>query len=303
MGEVWHFPHAAPIRRGNKTLIMGIINMTPDSFSGQNASENGGQAVDLALEMLQGGADCIDIGAESSRPGATPLTAEEEMKRLGDIVQRLRKQTTCPISVDTYHPATAAFALSQGADIINDITALRGGWEEERVANREMASLIAESGAHAVLMHMPCSPGKMREEIRYPQGVVETVRGFLAERVQFAVDMGIGRERLWLDPGYGFGKNFRQNSELLIRQEETRMKGLPILAGLSRKRIVGESLRRLGEEDDKRLEGSIALAVMARMNGAEMVRVHDVGETARALAVIDAVSELDDRRKHGSSHS
>lgn len=286
IGTVWRFPFAKPTPRGKKTLVMGILNMTPDSFSGKNAAASTAEAVDLARRMLDDGADMIDVGAESSRPGARALTAAEEMSRLGNVVARLRERVDCPLSVDTYHPETAEFAMNQGADIINDITALRGGWSAGDSANARMAETAAKTGAHVVLMHMPCSPMEMAEERVYPDGVVRVVAGFLRERILFAEKMGVKRERLWLDPGFGFGKNFSQNRDLLLDLEQCRLDGLPLLVGLSRKRMVGDALN-VGVE--ARLEGSLALAVIAATRGADAVRTHDVPETTKALAMTDAV--------------
>lgn len=282
----WRFPFAKPMPRGKKTLVMGILNLTPDSFSGKNAAASATEAVDLALKMVDDGADMIDIGAESSRPGAQALTAAEETARLGDVVACLRARVDCPLSIDTYHPETAAVVMRQGADIINDITALRGGWSADDLSNPRMAEVAAKTGAHIVLMHMPCSPAEMTGETSYPNGVVREVAEFLRERISFAMKMGVQRDHLWLDPGFGFGKDFSQNRDLLLDLEQCRLDGLPLLVGLSRKRMVGEALN-AGVEG--RLEGSLALAVIAAMHGAEVVRVHDVAETAKALAMTDAV--------------
>lgn len=285
----WRFLYANPLKRGSKTLVMGIVNMTPDSFSGQNAASMADNAVELALAMLAEGADIIDIGAESSRPGALPISAEEETSRLGDVVAQLRRRTGNPISVDTYHPETAYRALNQGADIINDITALRGGWDKSSLASRKMGKLVADTGAHVVLMHMPCPPQDMTGKTAYPHGVVRDVVSFLSERIRFANDLGIEKEKIWLDPGFGFGKDFAQNRELLLRLGEIKIDDLPLLAGLSRKRMVGDAL---GADSNDRLEGSLALAVVAAMNGAEIIRVHDVKETAKALTMLDALRPL-----------
>ncbi len=281
----WRFRRADPIRRGVKTLIMGIVNLTPDSFSGRNAVPDPAAAAALALDMIRNGADMIDIGAESSRPGAETITAEEETSRLGDVVARVRAETGVPISVDTYHPETAAAVLDQGADIINDITALRTGWGRADRHNTVMAKLAADTDAHVVLMHMPAAPGAMQNDPEY-RDVTAEVKEFLQERVELAERVGITRERIWLDPGFGFGKNFHHNRELLIRLGEFQDMGYPVLVGLSRKRMIGDALDLPPEE---RLEGSLALAVIASLTGADAVRVHDVKETARAVAMADAI--------------
>ena len=236
--ERWEFPHAAPIAKNGKTLIMGIVNMTPDSFSGRNAAPSVDEAVALALEMIADGADIIDIGAESSRPGAQTLDPGEEAARLGEVVARLRAATDVPISVDTYHPETARMVLGQGADIINDIAALRCGWDEKSVRD-DMARVIADFNAHAVLMHMPAPPARMQEKIEYSDIVAE-VREFLVERAEFAERHGIRRDRIWLDPGFGFGKDFSGNRELLRNLSVFAETGYPLLVGLSRKRMIAD---------------------------------------------------------------
>ncbi len=281
----YRFPHARPISAPHKTLVMGIVNITPDSFSGRNAAASPEAAVDLALRLAGDGADIIDFGAESSRPHATALTADEEIARLGDAVRRLRAESGVVISVDTYHPETAAVVMEQGADIINDITALRGGWGRADRHNTEMAAVAAASGAHVVLMHMPSGPetGLVDEGYR---DVVAEVRDFLRERIELAERSGIARERIWLDPGYGFSKDFESNRQLLLGLPSILDLGYGVLCGFSRKRMVGDAL---GLPADERLEGSLALAVMAAMFGAQMIRVHDVKETARALRMVDAV--------------
>lgn len=277
-GAEWRFPRAAAIRRGEKTLVMGIVNMTPDSFSGRNAANGVESAVQMAMAMTEAGADMIDVGAESSRPGAEPLTAVEEMSRLGDVVKRLRDWTDKPISVDTYHWQTAEHVLRQGADIINDITALRGGWTGGDDGAGEMGEVVRDFGAHVVLMHMPCPPAAMAGAVEYGGDVVGRVVSFLRERVEFGERLGIVRSRMWLDPGFGFGKDFDQNRELLSRLGECGIGGLPLLAGFSRKRMSGGTLG-----------ASLALAVMGTLGGAEAVRAHDVEETANAVRMVDSL--------------
>lgn len=283
--DYWHFRRARPIRRGAKTLIMGIVNLTPDSFSGRNSVPTAEAGAALALSLLDAGADVIDFGAESSRPGAATLTAEEEMNRLGDVVARVRAHSTAPLSVDTYHPETAARVLEQGADIINDITALRGGWDRADRHNTEMAKLIAREKAHVILMHMPEPPGTMQESPEY-HDVVSVVHEFLLEQAELGERAGIPRDNIWLDPGFGFGKNFRHNQELLMRLVVFSESGFPVAVGLSRKRMIQDAL---GLPVEERLEASLALAVIASLTGADMVRVHDVKETARAIGMADAM--------------
>ncbi|MCC8189298.1 MAG: dihydropteroate synthase [Planctomycetes bacterium] len=281
----WHFRQGRPLPR-HKTLIMGIVNLTPDSFSGGGQPlPNPAGAAERALAQLAAGADLVDLGAESSRPGATVLTPAEEIARLGDTVARIRAVSDAPLSVDTYHPETAAHALDQGADIINDITALRGGWTEADRHATAMADLAAGSGAHVILMHMPAAPAVMQAAPAY-RSVVTEVRHFLLERAAWAERRGIPRGHIWLDPGFGFGKTYHHNRELLRHLDALTATGFPVLAGLSRKRMIHDAL---GLAVDQRLEASVALAVIAAMNGAAMVRVHDVHATARAVAMADAI--------------
>lgn len=283
--DYWHFRRARPIRRGLKTLIMGIVNLTPDSFSGRNSVPTAKEGAELAQSLLQVGADVIDFGAESSRPGAAILTAEDEISRLGDVVARVRALTDAPLSVDTYHPETAAYVLDQGADIINDITALRGGWDRVARHNTEMAKLLARENAHVILMHMPEPPDIMQESPEY-HDVVSVVHEFLLEQAELGERAGIPRDNIWLDPGFGFGKNFRHNQELLMRLVVFSEAGFPVTVGLSRKRMIQDAL---GLPVEERLEASLALAVVASLTGANMVRVHDVKETARAVGMADAI--------------
>lgn len=284
--EMWRFRRARPLPKGVKTLIMGIVNLTPDSFSGGGKPPpTPAEAADIAVGMLEDGADVIDIGAESSRPGAATVTAEEEIRRLGDVVSLLRAKTDAPISIDTYHYDTAEYVLEQGADIINDITALREGWGRADRHRTRMAELLARENAHAVLMHMPAPPATMQEEPEYLDVVTE-VAEFLCERAELAVRAGIPAGNIWLDPGFGFGKNFHHNRELLLRMGELGCGEYPLAVGLSRKRMISDAL---GLPPEERLEASLALAVIASLTGAEMVRVHDVKATARAVGMADAV--------------
>lgn len=287
-GPAWIFPAAQPLARNGKTLVMGIVNLTPDSFSGGGAPPpSPGEASDRAVRLLDAGADIVDFGAESTRPGATVLTAQDEIARLGDVVALTRKRTGAPISVDTYHAESARHVLDQGADIINDVSALRLGWDGEagRRDNRELAALIASHQAHVVLTHMPAPPDRMQETPRYDD-VRREVAGFLLARAAFAEQAGIAHDRVWLDPGFGFGKTFAHNRELLLRLNSLCACGYPVAVGLSRKRMIHDAL---GLPVDQRMEASLALAVVAAMKGAALVRVHDVGETARALGMVDAL--------------
>lgn len=283
---VWRFRAAKPVDPRGKIPVMGIVNLTPDSFSGGGApAPSPEEACDRALRQLADGAAIVDFGAESTRPGSSPPPPGEELRRLGDAVRLLRKRTDAPISVDTYRVETARAVLDQGADIINDVSALKGFFSPDAAGDSGMAALAAREKAHVALMHSPAEPRDMQDEPRYG-GVVEEVKAFLTARAAFAEDAGIGRDRIWLDPGFGFGKDFGHNRELLRRLGDVAALGYPVLAGLSRKRMIADAL---GLPPGERLEASLALAAMAAMNGAAIVRAHDVRETVRAVGMVAAV--------------
>ncbi len=257
-------------------VVMGVLNVTPDSFS------DGGRFFDLPAALAQAerlaeeGAAIIDVGGESTRPGAAPVTVEEEMRRVVPVVERLAGSLVVPVSVDTRTPAVMREVLAAGASMINDVTALRAPGALEAVA---------ASGAAVCLMHMQGEPRTMQNEPHYAD-VLGEVREFLRERVAACVAAGIARTRLVIDPGFGFGKTLEHNLELLRGLPAIAAEGLPVLAGLSRKRMIG-ALTGRGEGD--RLAGSVVLAVMAALNGASIVRAHDVRETVDALRIVAAV--------------
>lgn len=282
MNAQWRFRRAAPLPKGVKTLVMGIVNCTPDSFSGTGERiPSPRAAADMALAMLASGADIVDFGAESTRPGASPVSAGEEMARLGDAVALTRAETEAPISVDTYHRETARFVLEQGADIINDITALKG----LDGAGNGIAELAADEGAHLILTHMLGSPSDMQDRPMYDDVVTE-VRESLLHQARLAKENGVDRERIWLDPGFGFGKSFAHNRTLLRSLPVLAATGYPIAVGLSRKRLIADAL---GLAVHDRMEASLALGVMAAAAGAALVRAHDAKETVRAIGMYDAI--------------
>lgn len=282
--DCWQFPRAKPLARG-QTLVMSIVNLAPDSFSGAGAPTPE-RAAEQALALLAAGADLVDLGAESTRPGARPVDAATERRRLGETVALVRAATSQPISVDTYHPETAAMVLEQGADIINDITALRGGWPPEPDRAGRMIEQLARAGAHVILSHAPQRPETMGEHPAVYADVAAEVTAFLRERAGLAEAGGVGRERIWFDPGFGFAKDFAANRQLLQRLGVVAAAGYPVAVGVSRKRMIADAL---GLPPGERLEASLALAVMAVLAGAALVRVHDVAETVRAVRMIDAV--------------
>jgi dihydropteroate synthase len=264
---------------GERTLVMGIVNVTPDSFSDGGMFDDAGAAVKHGLQLLEEGADVLDVGGESTRPGSDPVGEEEELGRVLPVVEGLRREAPEAIlSVDTRKAAVAGAALAAGADVVNDIGA---------GADPAMFGVIASAGAGMVLMHMQGEPKTMQSEPRYGD-VVGEVRSFLAERLGGAVAAGIGRDRLCVDPGIGFGKNLEHNLALLRSIGSFRELGVPVLVGVSRKRFVGELS---GAEDPaQRLEGSMAAGVWCASQGVEMLRVHDVGSTVRALRIVDAIA-------------
>lgn len=265
------------IALGRRTLVMGIINVTPDSFYDGGRRLDSDRAIADGLGLIEGGADIIDVGGESTRPGARAVSAEEERERVVPVIRGLRKVAKIPISIDTYKARVAREALDEGADIINDISALR--------FDAEMVALAAAEKVPVVLMHMLGTPRTMQIEPRYDD-VLREVIDFLAERIQFAAQSGIERQNIIVDPGIGFGKTLDHNLTLLRGLPAFAALGQPLLVGASRKAFIG---RILGTEPDQRLEGSLAAAVAAAIGGADMVRVHDVRETYRAIRVADAV--------------
>ncbi|HEX2266313.1 MAG TPA: dihydropteroate synthase [Solirubrobacterales bacterium] len=255
---------------------MGVVNVTPDSFSDGGLYLDPEAAVARGRELAAVGAEILDVGGESTRPGAEAVSAEEELRRVVPVIRGLR-DLDCRVSVDTSKAEVAAAALEAGAEIVNDVTALRG--------DPEMAALCAEREAGVVLMHMLGDPRTMQDDPRYDDVVAE-VKAFLAERIEAATAAGIDEERIWLDPGIGFGKTAAHNMELLRRLGELRELGRPLVVGTSRKSFIG---RIDGSAADERLGGTIASSVLAAAEGAEVLRVHDVAEMRQALAVATAI--------------
>ena len=265
---------AAPGRR--RTQIMGILNVTPDSFYDAGRIQDAETARAIAEHMCRDGADWLDVGGESSRPGAAPVGLDEELRRVLPVIEALH-DLPARISVDTYRAETARRALAAGAAMINDITALRG--------DPEMAAVAAESGSPCVLMHMLGSPMTMQRDPQY-NDVVADLCAFFEERLGAAVRAGIREEQIWLDPGFGFGKTVAHNLELLRRLHEFKQFGRPVLAGTSNKSMIGTVL---GLPVNERIEGTAATVAAAIMNGADCVRVHDVRAMARVARMTDAI--------------
>lgn len=263
-------------RATRATVIMGVVNATPDSFYAPSRKATVAQAVETAREALAAGADVMDVGGESSRPGAEPVPVDEEIARVVPVIEALTA-LGCPVSVDTYRAETARRALAAGAAMVNDITGLRG--------DPEMAGVAADSGAEVVIMHMLGTPRTMQQDPTYGD-VVDDIRAFFERQVEAALAAGVARERIWLDPGFGFGKTVDHNLELLRRLEEFTALGFPILVGTSNKSTIGKVLDLPVTE---RLEGTAATVALAIRNGASMVRVHDVKPMARVVRMTDAI--------------
>lgn len=260
-----------------KMRIMGILNVTPDSF--YSGSRVAADLLQRAEKMLADGADILDIGGESTRPGSDAVTVEEEINRVVPAVEAVKKAFAGSIiSVDTYHAQTAQAAINAGADIINDVTALTG--------DEAMAQVAAAAKVPVVLMHMRGTPKTMQQNCDY-DNVVSEVAAYLQQRANDLAEIGIGSDKIILDPGIGFAKNTQQNLELLQGLDALTRLGYPVLLAASRKTVIGETLGGLPAQE--RLEGTVALSCQAVYAGAQMVRVHDVKENLRAVRMLEAV--------------
>ena len=260
-----------------RTALMGIVNVTPDSFSDGGRYFEPAQAISHGVKLVEEGADIIDVGGESTRPGARPVSGREEMERVIPVIRGLRRELSAPISVDTYKADVARAALDEGADMVNDISALR--------FDPAMAPLVAAEKVPVVLMHMQGAPRTTQQRPHY-RDVVEEVKEFLRDQIRYAVQSGVDLERIIIDPGIGFGKELEHNLALLRALPALADLGRPVLVGPSRKTFIGQILD-LGPEE--RLEGSLAAAVAAVLGGASVIRTHDVKEARRAIRVADAM--------------
>lgn len=259
---------------------MGILNVTPDSFSDGGAFLDTDRTVAQAQAMARAGADIIDAGGESTRPGAAAVSAEEEIRRVVPVIEQLTTHhSPLTISVDTTKAAVAARALAAGARIVNDISALR--------FDPRMVDVVRDAGAGLVLMHMQGTPATMQSDPQYAD-VLGEVREFLAERIAFAEARGLKKSQIAVDPGIGFGKTVAHNLTLLARLEELRSLGCPVLVGASRKSFIGRTVNR---EVDNRLAGSLAAAGWAVGHGATILRVHDVAETVDTVRMLRALQQ------------
>lgn len=258
---------------------MGILNATDNSFYPSSRVDSVEKAVNRAMKMIEDGADILDIGGESTRPGSDPVSVEEEIDRVVPVIKAIReKNKDILISVDTYRSQTAEEAIKAGADIINDISAM--------TFDEDMADIAKEYNVPIILMHIKGTPKNMQENPHYDD-VVKEVKEFFIERIQYAKSKGIKEDKIILDPGIGFGKNFDHNMELIRKIDSLFVFDLPILLAVSRKSSIGKALGDLPV--DERLEGTIAVSCYAAMKGVDMVRVHDVLENKRAIKMIEVL--------------
>jgi dihydropteroate synthase len=262
--------HSNPFDWGTRTFVMGILNVSPDSFSGDGLERDVALARERALSMLAAGADIIDVGGQSTRPGHTEIPVEEEIARVRDVIQDLAPRIPVPLSIDTYRAAVAESALDAGASIINDVRGL--------TADPDLARLAADRNVPVVLMH--------DLQIRDQSTMIPQIVRELSQRIEHALDHGVRWEQIIIDPGFGFGKQAEMNLELLRRLRELTIFGRPILAGTSRKATIGKVLQ---TDPDDRLEGTAATASIAIANGADIIRVHDVREMVRVARMTDAI--------------
>ena len=261
----------------NSTAVMGIINLSPDSFYSRSSHSNPFDVLHAVEKMIHDGVHILDVGAESTRPGSRGISVKLELERLLPVITKLTKEFNVPISVDTYKPDVASVVLQEGAAVINDISGLRTG--------HEMAKIISHHNAGIVLMHMKGTPEIMQKNPCY-ENVSAEVLNFLSQRVELAEDAGIDSGSIAIDPGIGFGKTLTHNIDLISKLDQLKVLGKKILLGVSRKSLIGDILNL---EPAERLEGSIAAGIVGVINGANILRVHDVGPTVRAVRIASAL--------------
>lgn len=261
---------------GLHTKMMGVLNVTPDSFSDGGFFLRMAKAVNHALQMEREGAHLLDVGGESTRPGSRPVSAKEEIRRVGPVLKQLLRKIKIPVSIDTYKYDVAHAALDEGAVLVNDIRGLRG--------NRRLARLIARYKAGVVLMHMQGDPQSMQKRPQY-RDVVKDVYRYLRQALHFALAAGISRQRIAIDPGFGFGKTTEHNLALLSELDFFSSLGVPVLVGLSRKSFIGNLL---GTPASERLYGSLGAAAVAIQRGAHLLRVHDVKAHRQLALLVDS---------------
>ena len=267
------------LKKPSNCLIMGIVNTTPDSFSDGGKYNSGSKAIDRAYDLLDSGADIIDIGGESSRPGAKPVSAAEEIKRISPLLIELAKNTDSTISIDTYKSSTAIYALDNGAHLINDISGM--------THDKKMVNIISRYKVPIVIMHMKGTPKTMQQNPTY-DNIINEISNFLVKQANIAIKAGVSNEKIIIDPGIGFGKTLNDNYKIIAKLKQISKLGFPVLVGPSRKSFIGETL---DESIDERLEGSIVSAALCYKNGAKIVRVHDVEQTKKSLLIVKKIIE------------
>ena len=268
------------LNMGRRTHIMGILNLTPDSFSGDGLyGRKREDIIEYAQKLVRDGADIIDVGGESSRPGASPVGLKEELKRVIPVIKALAEKIKVPISIDTYKPEVAKQALDNGVSIVNDISGLR---------NAQMAKVAAQYKAAVVIMHMKGRPRSMQKKPRY-DSLIDEIMCYLKKRIEEAKGAGINESRIIIDPGIGFGKTLGDNLEILHSLRDFKALGKPILAGTSRKSFIGAILNAKPQD---RIFGTVSSCVIAAKNGAKIIRIHDCKEVNQALKILDKVNKL-----------
>jgi len=261
---------------GQRPLIMGIVNVTPDSFSDGGDFFERDKAIELALRLTEEGADIIDIGGESTRPNAQRISLDEELLRVLPVIETVAPIIKIPLSIDTTRSEVAAKALDAGVAIVNDISALH--------FDEKIGEVAAKNGAYLILMHMRGTPADMQYNTKY-KDLIGEIHSYLSSAAEKAIALGMAREKIIIDPGIGFGKSVDGNFTILKNLHRFLDLGYPLLVGASRKSFIGKKL-----EMEERIEGSLAAACYAVLNGADIVRVHDVAETKRALEIIEQIS-------------
>jgi dihydropteroate synthase len=265
----------------DKPLIMGVLNVTPDSFYDGGSFYSRDHAIDHALQLIDEGADIIDVGGESTRPGSEPTSLEEELKRVIPVISGIRKKSNIALSIDTYKAQVAREAIAAGADIVNDISALS--------FDLSMAEVVAESAVPVVLQHIKGTPRDMQKNPTY-NDVMAEIKEFFIERIDYALKKGIDEDRIIIDPGIGFGKRLQDNLTIIRELGSLKSLGKPVLIGTSMKSFIGRIMSSDILAD--RVEGSLASVTISIWNGADMVRVHDVAKTKRVILFMQALMEV-----------
>jgi len=262
-----------------RTLIMGVLNVTPDSFSDGGKYINPDVAVKRGIRMVEEGADIIDVGGESTRPGSTSISLKEEIERVLPVVKGLLKEIDVPVSIDTYKSDVAEICLKEGVHIVNDISGLR--------FDDRMVDVVIKYDVPVIIMHIKGTPKDMQINPHY-DNFLEELKTYFKNRIEFAVSRGVSREKIIIDPGIGFGKRLQDNFSILQNIRFFKELGYPVLIGASRKSFIGKTIN---EDINNRLEGSLASASIACYNGVNIVRVHDVKETKRALKIVESIKK------------